>query len=327
MKKRLVHLMMMSVVLVLAACGQGSGESVEGETSDADDTVKIGTLHYIDHESMTDSETGFYKALEDNGYVEGENLEVQTLSAQGTQSNLNTMAEQIADDNQLILAMGTAAAQALANVEQEKPIVFTAVTDPVDAGLVESQEEPGKNMTGSSDYMPVSQQIELLLSLDPEAEAVGVVYDQSEPNSSIQAEEAIQTIEDAGLEAVITTVTSTNDVQQNLSSIINDIDLLYAPTDNIIAATMSTVRELTVSNGIPSVIGAPAMVEEGGLATYGIDYETIGYQAGEIAVEIIEGNADPATTPYQNAKELELFVNEEVAEELGIDPASIVAPE
>ncbi len=323
MKKWFIRLMMLGAVLVLTACGQ-SNESAEGE---GDETVKIGTLHYIDHESMTDAETGFYQALEEQGYVEGENLEVETLSAQGTQSNLNTMAEQITDDNDLILAMGTAAAQSLANVEQEKPIVFTAVTDPVDAGLVESQEEPGGNMTGSSDYMPVEEQIALLLSLDPEAEAVGVVYDQSEPNSSIQAEEAIQAIEDAGLEAVVTTVTSTNDVQQNLSSIIGDIDLLYAPTDNIIAATMSTVRDLTVSNGIPSVMGAPAMVAEGGLATYGINYESIGRQAGEIAVEIIEGNTEPATTPYQHAEELELFVNEEVAGELGIDPASIVAPE
>lgn len=265
MKKRWLVSILAAIVIVLGACAS-SAENNNG------DTIHIGTLQNIDHASMTATEEGFLQALADNGYVEGENIEVQSLSAQGNQSNLNPMAQQVADENDLILSLGTAAGQALANVEQEKPIVFSAVTDPVDAGLVESKEEPGRNMTGTSDSMPVDQQIELLLSLDPEAEAVGVIYDASESNSAIQAEEAISAIEETGLEPVVTTVTSTNDVQQNLSSIIGDIDLLYTPTDNTIASTIPTVRDLTVENQIPTVFGAAEMVEAGGLATYSIDY-------------------------------------------------------
>src|SRR5699024_572669 len=116
-------------------------------------------------ESLTAAEEGFYQALEDNGYVEGEKLEIESVSAQGSQDNLNPMAEQLASGNDLILSLGTAPTQALANVEQEKPILFTAVTDPVDSGLVESQEAPGGNITGTSDYMPIDKQIDLLLSL------------------------------------------------------------------------------------------------------------------------------------------------------------------
>jgi putative ABC transport system substrate-binding protein len=322
MKKWILSVLTIAVV-VLAACG--NGEEANGETSG--DVINIGTLRQIDHESLTAAEEGFYEALADNGYVEGENLEIQSLSAQGTQANLNPMAQQVTDENDLVLTIGTGAAQAVANADQETPTIFTAVTDPIDAGLVESQEAPGRNLTGTSDQMPVDQQIDLLLSLDEEATAVGVIYDSSEPNSQIQAEEAIQYIEEAGLEAVVTTVTSTNDVQQNLGSIAEDIDLLYVPTDNTIAATMPTVREITIDNQIPSVLGAPEMVEAGGLTTYSIDYTSLGYQAGEMAVQILEGNAEPATMPYENADELILVVNDEVAAELGIDPESIQIPE
>jgi|SRR5690625_200652 len=319
-KKWLVSLLMGSVIL-LGACSSNEG------TADTDEVIKIGTLNFIEHESLSAAEAGFYQALEDNGYIEGENLEIESVSAQGAQDNLNPMAEQIVNSNDMILSLGTATTQALANVEQEKPILFTAVTDPVSAGLIESQEAPGGNITGTSDYMPIDQQIKLLLSLDPEAQSVGVIYNSSEPNSEIQAKEAIQYIEDAGLEAVVTTVTSTNDVQQNLMSIARDIDLLYIPTDNTIAGTMPTVKEITIDNQIPSVLGAPEMVEAGGLATYSIDYASLGYQAGEMAVEILKGQAEPATTPYENAAEFILVVNEEVAESLAIDPDSIQIPE
>lgn len=319
-KKWLVSLLM-AILIVLGACASKEGEA------GADDVIKIGTLNFIDHESLAAAEEGFYKALADNGYVEGENIKIESISAQGAQDNLNPMAEQIAKENDIILSLGTATTQALANVEQKKPIIFTAVTDPIDSGLVESQEVPGKNITGSSDYMPIDKQIDLLLSLDEEAENVGVIYNSSEANSTIQAEEAIRLIEAAGLKAVVATITSTNDVQQNLMSIASDIDLLYVPTDNTIAGTMPTVKDITIKNQIPTVLGAPEMVEAGGLATYSIDYASIGYQAGEIAAEILKGNAEPATTPYQNAEELILVINEEVAEALGIDPESIKIPE
>lgn len=327
--RNLLQTVMLLGVLFLAACGQGEGaqNAEAGESEGFEEPIKIGALHYIDHESMQKAETGFFQALEDNGYVDGENIEVEILNAQGTHSNLNPMAEQIAEGNDLILTLGTAASQAVANVEKEKSVIFTAVTDPVDAGLVASQEEPGGNITGASNYMPIDLQIELLLSIDPDAETVGVIYDQSEPNASVQAEQAITLIEEAGLEPVVTTVTSTNDVQQNLMSIAEDIDLLYAPTDNIIMSTISTIKDITLEHQIPSVLGAPEQVEGGGLATYSVDHEAIGYQSGEMMVDIIEENSDPATTPYQNADELILVVNEEVAGELGIDPDSIEAPE
>ena len=319
-KKWLVSTLLIALI-ILGACSSKEG------VAETNKKIKIGTLNFIEHESLAAAEEGFYQALANNGYVEGDNIEIESLSAQGAQDNLNPLAEQIAKENDLILSLGTTTTQALANIEQKKPIIFTAVTDPVNSGLVESKETPGKNITGTSDYMPIDKQIDLLLSLDEEAKNVGVIYNSSEANSTVQAEEAIELIEASGLNAVVTTITSTNDVQQNLTSIAKDIDLLYIPTDNTIAGTMPTVKDITIENKIPSVLGAPEMVEAGGLATYSIDYASIGYQAGEIAAEILEGKADPANIPYQDAEELVLVINEDVAEALGIDPNSIQIPE
>lgn len=314
--------------MVLTACGAGGEDTSESAAAGGSDgVIKVGTLAAMDHPSMMKAQDGFIQALADNGYKDGEKIKLDILSAQGSQSNLNPMAQQVTEDNDLVLSLGTGTTQALASVEKEKPIIFAAVTDPVAAGVVKSNEEPGGNITGSSDAMPVDKQIELLLSLDKDAKKVGVIYNSSEANSSVQAKEAIDTIEAAGLEAVVTTVTSTNDVQQNLSSIANDIDLLYIPTDNTVASTIPTVHDITVEHKIPTVMGAAEMVEAGGLATYGIDYTSLGYQAGEMAVDVLEGKADPATMPVQTAKEYTLIVNEEVAKEIGVNPDDIVAPE
>lgn len=325
MKKLFKGLLGAGLALSLAACGNGGSQETSdtADSGQAGETVKIGVLQAMEHDSLQDAQDGFIKALEDGGYVEGENVEYQLLNAQGDSSNLQTMSQQLSDNNDLILAIATPAAQSLLNVESEKPILITAVTDPVDAGLVASMEEPGNNVTGTSDAMPVDEQVELLASFNPEAQTMGVVYNSGEANSTIQAEEAIKAGEDLGFEVNTTTVTTTNDVQQAVESLMNDVELLYIPTDNTLASTMATVGDLAKRYQVPIVAGAAAMVEEGGLATYGLNYYDLGYQTGQMAIDIIENGADPATTAIQTAENLEIVVNEDMAEALGIDPASI----
>lgn len=325
MKKLFKGLLGAGLALSLAACGNGGSQETDNTASGGQDgeAVKIGVLQAMEHDSLQDAQDGFIKALEDGGYVEGENIEYQLLNAQGDSSNLQTMSQQLSDNNDLILAIATPAAQSLLNVESEKPILITAVTDPVDAGLVASMEEPGNNVTGTSDAMPVDEQVKLLASFNPEAQTMGVVYNSGEANSTIQAEEAIRAGEELGFEVNTTTVTTTNDVQQAVESLMNDVKLLYIPTDNTLASTMATVGDLAKRYQVPIVAGAAAMVEEGGLATYGLNYYDLGYQTGQMAIDIIENGADPATTAIQTAENLEIVVNEDMAEALGIDPASI----
>lgn len=306
--------------LALVACGNEGSEASNGST---EDPVNVGILQFMDHNSLTAAQEGFISGLEEAGFTDGENMELDIMNAQGDQSNLQSMSEQLSRNNDLMLAIATPSAQSMATAEQEKPILFTAVTDPEDAGLVESNEEPGMNLTGTSDMVPIDEQIRLLLSIVPDAETVGIIYNSSEPNSEIQANLAIEALDEAGVTAQVSTVTTTNDVQQVLTSLAQDIDALYIPTDNTLASTSATVGEIAREYSLPVVTGSAEQVEEGGLATYGIDYESLGRQTAQMAVDILENGTDPSTIAVETSDHLELVVNEEMAEALGIDPESI----
>ena len=179
--------------VLLAACG-GSDENAANDGANKE--LAIGILQLMDHESLNASRQGFVDVLEEAGYVEGENLTLDYQNAQGDQANLQTMSERLAGDNDLILAIATPAVQSLANIEKDTPILFTAVTDPVDAGLVASLEKPGANITGTTDAGPIEEQVKLLLSVAEDAENIGIIYNSSEPNSVIQAEQAKSILEE-----------------------------------------------------------------------------------------------------------------------------------
>lgn len=305
------------VGFVLVACGN-EGAADEEEIQD------IGILLSADHAALTSSQEGFIEVLEENDFVDRENVNINILNSQGNSGNLHDMAQQLANENDLLLGISTSAAQALAAVvEDDTPILFTATTDPVAAGLVEAMEEPGGNITGTSDMVPFEEQIALLTSIAPEAEHVGIIYNSSEPNSEIQANLAAEAIETSGREVVIMTVTSTNDVQQVATSLMQEVEAIYIPTDNTLSSAAVTVGELAINQQIPIVAGSIDHTAEGGLATYGINYHSLGQQTGQMAINIIENNTVPADIPVETAEELDLFVNEEMADALGIDPASI----
>lgn len=321
-KKMVLGLATMTTGLLLGACGNSS-ETGNSET----ENVNVGILQYMEHDSLSKAREGFVSELEEAGYIEGENLTLNYQNAQGDQANLQSMSESLVGDNDVILSIATPAAQSLATVTQEDPILFTAVTDPVDAGLVAENEVPGGNVTGTSDMVPIEEQVALLLSLAKDAETIGIIYNSSEPNSKIQADLAQEAIEAEGLEVKALTVTTTNDVQQVMTTLAQEVDAVYIPTDNTLASTMPTVGEIALEYKLPVVPGSAEMVEAGGLATYGINYEKLGRQTAQMALQIIEEGADPAEMPVETSDTLELVINEEVAESLGIDPESIVVPD
>jgi len=304
------------IVLVLGACSNN-------ETASGEEPTNIGILLSAEHSALTSAQDGFIAELEDNGYVDGENVNINILNSQGSSGNLHDMATQLTNENDLLLGISTSAAQSLATVAEDMPVLFTATTDPEGAGLVESMEAPGGNMTGTSDMVPFEEQIELLISIKPEAERIGLIFNSSEPNSQVQADLASQTIEESGREPVTMTVTNTNDVQQVATSLMNEVDSLYIPTDNTLSSAATTVGDLAIENQIPIVAGSIDHTEEGGLATYGIDYTSLGRQTGQMALDILDNDADPAEMAVETAAELELFVNEDMADALNINPASI----
>ncbi|HEM3541962.1 ABC transporter substrate-binding protein [Streptococcus suis] len=306
-------------LLTLAACSSSSEQA-------SSDVVKVGVLQYMEHESLTAAREGFVAELEANGYKEDEKLVLDYQNAQGDQANLQTISEQLIDGNDIVLAIATPSAQSLATVSTETPIVFTAVTDPLSADLVESIEKPGGLLTGTSDQAPIDKQVELLGQAVPDAKTVGILYTTSERNSEVQVEQAKELLEKAGYKVVVKGITSTNEVQDATTSLMKDVDALFIPTDNTVASTMTMIGELSVEHKVPVIGGSTDMVDEGGLLTYGTNYEALGRQTAKMAIKIIEG-ANVSETAVEYPETVSLHVNEEMAQKLGIDTSKLAVSE
>ncbi|HFR3883708.1 TPA: ABC transporter substrate binding protein [Streptococcus suis] len=306
-------------LLTLAACSSSSEQA-------SSDVVKVGVLQYMEHESLTAAREGFVAELEANGYKEGEKLVLDYQNAQGDQANLQTISEQLIDGNDIVLAIATPSAQSLATVSTETPIVFTAVTDPLSANLVESIEKPGGLLTGTSDQAPIDKQVELLGQAVPDAKTVGILYTTSERNSEVQVEQAKELLEKAGYKVVVKGITSSNEVQDAATSLMKDVDALFIPTDNTVASTMTLIGELSVEHKVPVIGGSTDMVDEGGLLTYGTNYEALGRQTAKMAIKIIEG-ANVSETAVEYPETVSLHVNEEMAQKLGIDTSKLAVSE
>ncbi|HEL1656046.1 ABC transporter substrate-binding protein [Streptococcus suis] len=306
-------------LLTLAACSSSSEQA-------SSDVVKVGVLQYMEHESLTAAREGFVAELEANGYKEGEKLVLDYQNAQGDQANLQTISEQLIDGNDIVLAIATPSAQSLATVSTETPIVFTAVTDPLSADLVESIEKPGGLLTGTSDQAPIDKQVELLGQAVPDAKTVGILYTTSERNSEVQVEQAKELLEKAGYKVVVKGITSSNEVQDAATSLMKDVDAVFVPTDNTVASTMTMIGELSVEHKVPVIGGSTDMVDEGGLLTYGTNYEALGRQTAKMAIKIIEG-ANVSETAVEYPETVSLHVNEEMAQKLGIDTSKLAVSE
>ena len=308
-----------TLALALAACGGGDASEAGSTTESADGTTyKIGVLQLTEHAALDASNEGFVAALDDAGI----SYEIDQQNAQNDQSACQTIASKLVNDgDDLILAIGTPAAQAVSSATSDIPIIGTAITDFAESGLVASNEEPGGNVTGSSDLTPVTDQIELLEQLVPDAKTVGLLYCTAESNSEVQISMAEEALDAAGIAHERYTVSSSNEIQQVIESMVGKVDAIYTPTDNTIAAGMATVSMVANENDLPVIVGCDTMVEDGGLASYSINYFDLGYKAGEMAVEILTEGADPAEMPiaYLEAEDCQLIANQATADEVGID--------
>lgn len=322
-KKLLSMILAGAMVFSMAGCSSKTAETAAAteaatEAASSDETYKIGVLQLVQHAALDQSNEGFFAALDEAGVK----YEVDQQNASGEQANCLTIAEKlVSDENDLILAIATPAAQAVAGVTEDIPILLTAVTDPAASGLVNDNENPGVNVSGTSDLTPVKEQIDLLHELLPDAKNIGLLYCSAESNSELQIAMAKEACDALGLTYEEYTVPSSNEIQSVVESMVGKVDAIYTPTDNVMAAGMATVAMVANDNNIPVICGEAGMVEAGGLATYGIDYYELGYMAGEQAIEILTNGADITTMPigYLPAERCELTVNKTTAETLGID--------
>lgn len=307
------------------------GAAADSEEEDAAGTentdgkvYKIGICQQLEHQALDAATEGFKAALVEK-LGEG-NVEFDYQNAQGEQPNCATIATKFVNDNvDLIMANATTALQACAAATADIPVVGTSVTDFVEAGVVDSNDAPGRNVTGTSDLAPIDQQIELLVKLVPDADKVGIMYCSAEANSVFQAEKAEEALDAKGISHERYTVADSNDIQQVITKAVGECDVIYIPTDNTIANNIEGVKNVAVPAGIPVICGEENMCAGGGLATLSISYYNIGYNAGIMAYEILTEGKKPAEMPIQYADEVVEKYNAEVAEALKLEMPSDMA--
>lgn len=294
------------------------GAGAEG-TPGAGDAYHIGITQIVSHPSLDAISQGFQDALADAGL----NVIYDEKNAQNDPTVSASIAGTFADgDYDLIFGIATPTAQAVVQAITDVPIVFGAVTEPVTAGLVDSWEEPGGNVTGTSDMSPVREQLELIMELVPDVETVGVVYASTEENAFVQLEWAEREAEALGLTIESASISTTSDLMQTAESL--EVDAFYVFTDNTVVSAIETLISVAEDMQVPVITSDVDSVERGAVAAYAFDYYDMGYQSGELAVRIL-GGEDPGTIPVETSQNLLLHVNLDAAERIGLTiPQSVL---
>lgn len=308
------------VALVLVGCSNNSASSKE---------LNVGILQIVPHGSLDAARKGFKQELNQEIKKHDKSIKVNYnyQNAQGDQSNLNSMAQQLTQKkNDLILGIATPSAQALAKKTKSTPIVVTAVTNLQSAGLVKSDKKPATNVTGTKDLGPVDKQVKLLTTLTKNNKPIGVLYNSSEENSVLQVKIVKKYAKNHNLKLNIVSVTSTNDVASAVSGMADKVSGIYLPTDNLMASSMKTIGKKAREAKLPVVTGSIEMAEDGGTATYGINYEDLGKQTAKMAYKILIDKKKPQDMPVETSHTLRLYVNKTYAKEIGLNPDQIKQP-
>lgn len=275
--KKLISLSIL-MLLIMTACSNNNSK------------ITIGILQPIEHSSLAEAREGFIDGLAEAGYDDSE-VSFNYQNALGSDTDLKTYASDLVRTSDMVLGIGTGAAQALqtaaGNINSDLPIMFTAVTDPVGAGLVESMERVGGNICGTTDMNPIEQQIDLIKTVIKDVETVGIIYNASEQNSEVQANLAKVAIEDRGLQCEIMTVSQASDIALTVRDLCSRVQAIYIPTDNLLAANMSLVGQVVNEEKVLVVTGAGSMVTDGGHITLALDYYELGKLTGQMAEKIL----------------------------------------
>lgn len=306
-----------AVAAMVSAALTGCGEDKKTEAPKT-----IGIVQLVEHDALDAANRGITDALKERGVT----MEIDRQNAQADQSNLRNIAQRFVSHNYpLIFAIATPAAQTVANATSTTPIVATAVTDFAVAKLVKDNAKPGTNVTGSSDMNPIAAQTELLLKLVPNAKTVGTIYNSSEINSQLQIDILRKELEKHGVALAEATISSVNDIQQAAQSLVGKVDVMYVPTDNVVASSMPTLYRVTQAAKLAVVAGEAGMVRSGATATVAVDYYNLGKIAGNMGADILEGKAKPQDMPIRYQTEFNVVLNEPIVKELGLTVPEDVA--
>ena len=296
-------LLLMLGLMVMVACGKKE-EAVK--------PIKIGLTQIVEHASLDEIKKGIIDRLAEKGYKDGEKIVINFQNAQGEMTNADLIAKDFAEQEDIIVAITTPSAQAALNATKDKPIFYSAVTDPVAAGL------KGANITGTSDATPIEAQIKLAKELLGNFKKIGIVYNIGEANSEAQVQSIKALGQKNGFEVVAKGINTVNDIAPALDVILDDVDFLYTPVDNMLASSYPVIVKKAGERNKPVIGSVTDYVNQGALATEGINQYKIGVQTADMIIKYLEGKAKIADMPFETVKETDLLINETVASKLGI---------
>ncbi|MDI6877948.1 MAG: ABC transporter substrate-binding protein [Desulfitobacteriaceae bacterium] len=313
--RKVLLLVALIMMFSLTACGTTSKTPT---TPNVAAVKKIGIVQIVEHPSLNTIRESIIKELEAKGLKDGQNIKIDYQNAQGDQNNLKSIAQKfVANKYDLIIAIATPSAQAVVGETKNIPIVFSAATDPVGSGLVGSMEKPGANVTGTSDAVSAAKIMELAKRITPNIKTIGALYNSGETNSLSVINNLKAYAKQNNMTVVDSTVTNTSEVQQAVTSLVGRVDAIFSPIDNTIASAMPVVAQAAIKAKIPVYVGADSMVKDGGLATFGINYQVLGKETADMAVEILNGKK-VGDIPVKTMSDMNIYVNQATAKAIGI---------
>ncbi len=320
MKKLLALIMTVAMLAMLAACGGGDDNSA----NTASETYNVGLLQLVEHPSLDEIRTAIEDELAAKGYADVINIDY--VNGQNDATTMNTAAQKfVSDGDDAIIAIATNAAQSVAAATQDIPIIFSAVTDPVIAELVTNMDAPEGNVTGVSDYIDVAAIFDLAAELTPDVKTFGFVYNMGEPNSVSVISQAKAYLDGKGIAYTEAFVTNIGEVTTATQSLMGKVDALFLPIDNTVASAMSNVADIAIANNIPVYPAADSMVNDGGLATAGVNYTQLGKQTADMLIRILIDGETVAENPVEVLTEYSVTVNPETAAAIGVDVSAYTA--
>ncbi len=320
---------MVAVMAMVASVFSGCGATDSGASADAGNaggtTYKVGIVQYVDDASLNQIEKAIEAQLDAKGAELGVtfNYEDYTFNGQADQSILTQIAaDLIADEVDIIIPIATPAAVVMQSATEENqiPVVFSAVSDPVGAGLVADNNAPGANITGTSDAINTKAILDLVVAANPDTDKIGLLYNKSEASSLASIADAKAYCEANQIEFVEKTGTTVGEIQAAADALVAEgVDAVFTPQDNTVMTAELAIFEKFTEAGIPHYTGADSFALNGAFLGYGINYENLGTATADMVVEILVNGATPATTPVQTMSDNIITVNTETAEAVGID--------
>ena len=310
---------------LFACTGDKSPADKAQNASTSADAKKIAITAIVEHPSLDAVRKGALEALADEGFKEGQNLTINFQSAQGNMATTAQIAKQfVAENPDVIIAIATPSAQAIVSNTNTIPVVFSAITDPLEAKLVPKLDGSGTNVTGASDALPLEPQLELIKETIPSVKNIGFVYSPGEVNSPVILKLLKEKATAMGLNIIEAPAQKSGDIAMAAHSLVGKVDVIYTSTDNNVINAYEALAKVAKEAKIPLISSDPSVVERGAAVVLGVNYHQLGTETGKITAKILKGEK-PGQIPVYHAKELDLMVNKKSASEQGITiPQSIL---